>query len=53
MDLLGKLIAGLFALWLLALAVGLVISLMPIILAVVGFFLMIGFLTLLVRLLGF
>ena len=52
MDLLGKLIAGVIVVWLLALALGLVISLMPIILAAAGFFLMLGFLALLGRLMG-
>jgi hypothetical protein len=53
MDLLAKLFCVLFFVWLVAMAVGLLIALMPVILFVIGFFLMIGFLTLLVRLLGF
>jgi hypothetical protein len=53
MDLLGKLTGGLFVVWLVAMVVGLVIAFMPVVLVVVGFFLMVGFLTLLVRLLGF
>lgn len=52
MDLLSRLFCGLFVVWLLAMAVGLLIALMPLILAVAGFFLMIGFLTLLGRLVG-
>ncbi len=52
MDLLARLFCGMFVLWLLAMAVGLLLALMPTILAVAGFFLMIAFLTLLGRLIG-
>lgn len=52
MDLLAKLFCGLFVVWLLVMAVGLLIALMPVILAVVGFLLMLAVLALLGRLIG-
>lgn len=52
MDLLTKLFCGLFVVWLLAMAVGLLIALMPVILAVVGSLLMLAVLALLGRLIG-
>lgn len=50
MDLFGKLIAGLFIIWAGAMVIGLLIALAPLLLVVVGFFLMLGLLTLIGRL---
>lgn len=52
MDLAFKLVMGLFAAWAFAMVVGLLIALVPVLLAVAGFFLMIGLLTLVGRLVG-
>ena len=52
MDFLTKVFCGLFVVWLVAMAVGLLLALMPAILAVVGFFLMMAFLAFVGRLVG-
>jgi hypothetical protein len=52
MDLAGKIVAGLIALWAVAMVVGLLIAIAPLLLFVAGFFLMIGLLTLIGRLVG-
>lgn len=50
MDLVAKIVAGLFVVWAGAIVVGLIISLMPVILFVVGFVAMMAILTLIGRL---
>ena len=52
MDLLAKVFCGLLVVWVLIMAAGLLLALMPVILAVAGFFLMIGLLALVGRLIG-
>ncbi len=52
MDLACKLVVGLFCVWAGAMAVGLLIALMPVILAVAGFFLMIVIVTFVGKLVG-
>lgn len=50
MDLASKIVAGLFVIWAVAMVVGLIIALAPVILAVAGFFLMMAVLAFVGRL---
>lgn len=49
MDLSAKLFCGMFVVWLLVMAVGLLLVLMPVILFIVGFFIIMSILVLLGR----